>query len=147
MTEIVFILDCSLSMKRLVSDVIGGFNSMIKKQQTETEGNALVSTVLFDHESNVLHDRVPLNDVKPLTQKDYEVRGTLLFWTLLAMLLSMSGTFTSTLVKKTFRKKLSLLSRPMEWKIPVSNSATEKSSGLSVNRKKKAGNSYFCGRR
>ena len=76
MTEIVFILDCSLSMKRLVSDVIGGFNSMIKKQQTETEGNALVSTVLFDHESNVLHDRVPLNDVKPLTQKDYEVRGT-----------------------------------------------------------------------
>ena len=75
-TELIFILDRSGSMAGLESDTIGGFNSMIKKQQTETEGNALVSTVLFDHESNVLHDRVPLNDVKPLTQKDYEVRGT-----------------------------------------------------------------------
>ena len=75
-TELVFILDRSGSMAGLESDTIGGFNSMIKKQQNETEGNALVSTVLFDHESNVLHDRVPLNDVKPLTQKDYEVRGT-----------------------------------------------------------------------
>ena len=75
-TELVFILDRSGSMAGLESDTIGGFNSMIKKQQNETEGNALVSTVLFDHESNVLHDRVELNDVKPLTQKDYEVRGT-----------------------------------------------------------------------
>jgi len=75
-TELVFILDRSGSMAGLESDTIGGFNSMIKKQQNETEGNALVSTVLFDHESIVLHDRVPLNDVKPLTQKDYEVRGT-----------------------------------------------------------------------
>ena len=76
LTELVFILDRSGSMAGLESDTIGGFNSMIKKQQTETEGNALVSTVLFDHESIVLHDRVPLADVKPLTQKDYEVRGT-----------------------------------------------------------------------
>ena len=75
-TELVFILDRSGSMAGLESDTIGGFNSMIKKQQTQTEGNALVSTVLFDHESIVLHDRVPLADVKPLTQKDYEVRGT-----------------------------------------------------------------------
>ena len=75
-TELVFILDRSGSMAGLESDTIGGFNSMIKKQQTETEGNALVSTVLFDHESIVLHDRIALNDVKPLTQKDYEVRGT-----------------------------------------------------------------------
>jgi len=76
LTELVFILDRSGSMAGLESDTIGGFNSMIKKQQTETEGNALVSTVLFDHESIVLHDRIPLADVKPLTEKDYEVRGT-----------------------------------------------------------------------
>ena len=76
MTEIVFILDRSGSMAGLESDTIGGFNSMIKKQQTETDGNALVSTVLFDHESIVLHDRVPLNEIKPLTEKDYEVRGS-----------------------------------------------------------------------
>lgn len=75
MTEIVFILDRSGSMSGLESDTIGGFNSMIKKQKEETDGNALVSTVLFDHESIVLHDRVPLNEVESLTEKDYEVRG------------------------------------------------------------------------
>ena len=76
MTEIVFILDRSGSMAGLESDTIGGFNSMIQKQQKELEGNALVSTILFDHESIVLHDRVPIAQVKPLTEKDYEVRGT-----------------------------------------------------------------------
>ena len=76
LTEIVFILDRSGSMAGLESDTIGGFNAMIKKQQEEIEGKALVSTVLFDHESLVLHDRVPLNEIKPLTRKDYEVRGT-----------------------------------------------------------------------
>lgn len=76
LTEIVFILDRSGSMSGLESDTIGGFNSMIEKQKEETDGNALVSTVLFDHESIVLHDRVPLTDVKPLTKHDYQVRGS-----------------------------------------------------------------------
>lgn len=76
LTEIVFILDRSGSMSGLESDTIGGFNSMIKKQKEETDGNALVSTVLFDHESIVLHDRVPLTEVKPLTEDDYQVRGS-----------------------------------------------------------------------
>lgn len=75
LTEIVFILDRSGSMSGLESDTIGGFNSMLKKQQEEVEGDALVSTILFDHESIVLHDRVPIADVKPLTTADYEVRG------------------------------------------------------------------------
>ena len=76
LTEIIFILDRSGSMEGLESDTIGGFNAMIKKQQAETEGNALVSTVLFDHESIVLHDRVPLAEIQPLTEEDYQVRGT-----------------------------------------------------------------------
>ncbi len=76
MTEIVFILDRSGSMSGLESDTIGGFNSMINKQKEETDGNALVSTVLFDHESLVLHDRVPLAKVEPLTEHDYQVRGS-----------------------------------------------------------------------
>ena len=76
MTEIVFILDRSGSMSGLESDTIGGFNSMINKQKKETDGNALVSTVLFDHESLVLHDRVPLAKVEPLTEHDYQVRGS-----------------------------------------------------------------------
>lgn len=76
LTEIVFILDRSGSMGGLESDTIGGFNAMLKQQQTEVEGDALVSTILFDHESIVLHDRVPIAEVKPLTEKDYQVRGT-----------------------------------------------------------------------
>lgn len=75
-TELVFILDRSGSMAGLESDTIGGFNSMLKKQQTETEGKVFVSTILFDHESLVLHDRLPLAEVKPLTEQDYEVRGS-----------------------------------------------------------------------
>ena len=74
-TELVFILDRSGSMSGLEADTIGGFNSMIEKQKQEP-GEALVSTVLFDHESAVLHDRVPLNCVAPMTARDYSVRGS-----------------------------------------------------------------------
>ncbi|MDO4204209.1 MAG: VWA domain-containing protein [Selenomonadaceae bacterium] len=74
MTEIIFILDKSGSMSGLEEDTIGGFNSMLKKQQ-KNEGEVLVSTVLFDDESKVLHDRVSLKDVKPLTEDDYVPGG------------------------------------------------------------------------
>lgn len=74
LTEIVFILDRSGSMSGLESDTIGGFNSMIAKQQKE-EGDAIVSTVLFDDETDVIHDRVAIGEVKKLTEEDYYVRG------------------------------------------------------------------------
>ena len=74
LTEIVFILDRSGSMSGLEKDTIGGFNSMMERQKNE-EGEALVSTVLFDNFSTVLHDRVKLEDVKPLTTKEYYVGG------------------------------------------------------------------------
>lgn len=74
LTELVFILDRSGSMGGLESDTIGGFNSMLKKQKKE-EGEAIVSTVLFDDTSTVIHDRVPVGDVKKLTEKEYYVRG------------------------------------------------------------------------
>ena len=73
-TEIVFILDRSGSMGGLESDTIGGFNSMLRKQKKE-EGEAFVSTVLFDHEVMTLHDRVELSEIKPMTNDDYYVRG------------------------------------------------------------------------
>lgn len=73
-TEIVFILDRSGSMSSLEADTIGGFNSLISKQKKE-EGPALISTVLFDDRCEVLHDRVTLDRVKPMTDKDYYVRG------------------------------------------------------------------------
>ncbi len=74
LTEIVFILDRSGSMSGLETDTIGGFNSMIEKQKREP-GEALVSTVLFDGETEVLHDRVDVRRVEPLTDRDYTVRG------------------------------------------------------------------------
>ena len=73
-TEIVFILDRSGSMAGLEKDTIGGFNSLIEKQKKE-EGTAYISTVLFDNDSEVLHDRVPLDKIKPMTEEDYYVRG------------------------------------------------------------------------
>ena len=74
LTELVFILDKSGSMAGLESDTIGGFNSMIKRQK-QAEGEALVSTVLFSNRSTVIHDRVKLRWIRPLTHRDYYVDG------------------------------------------------------------------------
>lgn len=74
LTELVFILDRSGSMGGLEGDTIGGFNSMIAKQK-EADGEALVSTVLFDNLSEVIHDRVDVRKIAPLTDKEYYVRG------------------------------------------------------------------------
>ena len=74
LTEIVFILDRSGSMAGLEDDTIGGFNAMIEKQKAEP-GEALISTVLFDNRSEVLHDRIPLGQIRPMTRRDYYVRG------------------------------------------------------------------------
>ena len=74
LTELVFILDRSGSMAGLEADTIGGFNSMIEKQKREA-GEALVSTVLFDSTCAVIHDRVKLGTVAPLTEREYYVRG------------------------------------------------------------------------
>ncbi len=73
-TELVFILDRSGSMHGLEKDTIGGFNSMIEKQKKQ-EGECFVSTVLFDNESRVIHDRVKLSEIAPMTEKDYCVGG------------------------------------------------------------------------
>ena len=73
-TELVFILDRSGSMAGLESDTIGGFNAMIEKQK-KIDGKCFVSTVLFDNVSEVLHDRVDLAAIQPMTDKDYTVGG------------------------------------------------------------------------
>ena len=74
MTELVFILDRSGSMSGLENDTIGGFNAMLEKQRKEP-GDAVVSTVLFDNETKVIHDRVAITDVPNLTDKEYFVGG------------------------------------------------------------------------
>ena len=72
--EVVFILDRSGSMRGLEADTIGGFNSMLEKQSKE-EGEAYISTVLFDDQSEVLYDRVPVGKVEPMNDNQYYVRG------------------------------------------------------------------------
>ena len=74
LTELVFILDRSGSMAGLEKDTIGGFNAMIEKQRAEA-GEAIISTVLFDNISEVIHDRLTLENVPRLTEKEYYVRG------------------------------------------------------------------------
>ena len=74
LTELVFILDRSGSMAGLEDDTIGGFNAMIGKQKQES-GEAVISTVLFDNESVVIHDRIDIQKIEPMTRKEYHVRG------------------------------------------------------------------------
>lgn len=74
LTELVFVIDRSGSMGGLENDTIGGFNATLAAHRKQ-EGEAFVSTVLFDNVVEVLHDRLPIADVKPITEKEYWVRG------------------------------------------------------------------------
>lgn len=74
LTELVFIVDRSGSMRGLEADTIGGYNGLIDRQKQE-QGEAYVSTVLFDDQCEVIHDRTPIDEVASLTSKDYYVRG------------------------------------------------------------------------
>jgi uncharacterized protein YegL len=74
-TEVVFILDKSGSMVGLETDTIGGYNSMLNKQR-KAEGEAFVTTVLFNHQYELLHDRINVRGISPITERDYEVGGT-----------------------------------------------------------------------
>lgn len=75
LTEIVFILDKSGSMSGLEKDTIGGYNSFLKRQK-EVKGEAFVSTVLFSHYSQVIHDRVPIEKIEPMTEAQYQTDGS-----------------------------------------------------------------------
>ena len=118
MTELVFILDRSGSMSGLEADTIGGFNSMIAKQKKES-GEAFVSTVLFDNESTVIHDRLPLGEVPPMTEKDYSPAAAQRCLTLSAEPSITSGTYTSMPARRTYRKRRSSSSPPTVRKIPA----------------------------
>jgi len=74
LTELVFILDRSGSMSGLESDTIGGYNAMLKKQQQEA-GEAVVTTVLFDDQYELLHDRINIKGIRPISAREYYVRG------------------------------------------------------------------------
>jgi uncharacterized protein YegL len=75
LTELVFILDRSGSMSGLEKDTIGGYNSLLNKQKNEP-GNANITTVLFDDQYELLHDRINFKNIEPITDSEYFVRGT-----------------------------------------------------------------------
>ena len=74
LTELVFILDMSGSMQHLTEDTVGGFNSVLK-EHNDGNGEVLVTTYLFNNESRMIHDRLPIAEVPPMTDKDYSARG------------------------------------------------------------------------
>ena len=118
LTEIVFILDRSGSMSGLESDTIGGFNAMIEKQK-KAPGEALVSTILFDNVSEVIHDRVNIRDIKPMTDREYCVRGCTALLDAIGGAIHPSATSTSMRERKMFRRTPCSSSRRMEWKMRV----------------------------
>ncbi len=74
-TELIFILDRSGSMAGLETDTIGGYNSMLAKQK-EAEGDVIVTTVLFNHDYELLHDRINVKEIEPIAKNEFEVSGT-----------------------------------------------------------------------
>lgn len=123
MTELVFILDRSGSMSGLESDTIGGFNSMLAQQKREA-GEALVSTVLFANDSTVIHDRLPLSEVPPLTEKEYFTCGCTALLDAVGGTIHHIATSTSTLAGRTCRKRRCSSSPPTATKTPAAATIT-----------------------
>ena len=118
LTELVFILDRSGSMQGLEGDTIGGFNSMLEKQKKQP-GEAFVSTVLFDSQTEVIHDRVRLDKVRPLTDKEYYVRGCTALLDAVGGLSITSATSTNTPGRRMCRDTPFSSSPPTEWRTPA----------------------------
>ena len=118
LTELVFILDRSGSMAGLEEDTIGGFNAMIEKQKQE-QGEACVSTVLFDNYSTVIHDRVDIQKVEPMTRKEYYVRGCTALLDAVGKAIHTLATFISMPAKRTVPKRPCLSSPLTAWRMPV----------------------------
>ena len=121
LTELVFIIDRSGSMAGLEVDTIGGFNGMLQKQK-KAEGEVLVTTVLFNHESQTIHDRVEIDKVPLLTENDYCVGGWL-YWMLSAKPWSILKISTNTRGRKMCRSIRCLLLQRTAWKTPALNTA------------------------
>ncbi len=120
LTQLVFILDRSGPMHRLVSDTIGGYNAMIEKQKEEP-GQAVVTTVLFDDQYEVLHDRVPLQDIEPLTDKEYFARGSTALLDAVGMTINTVGAQRKLCPRASGLARSSWRSPRMAWKITVVN--------------------------
>ena len=121
LTELVFILDMSGSMAHLTDDTIGGFNSVLK-EHNDGKGEVLVTTYVFNNESKMVHDRLPIANVPAMTEKDFPQGAAQPFWMRLAERLSISLASTAMHVKKTSPSTLFSLSLLTEWRMPLTSS-------------------------
>lgn len=124
LTELVFILDRSGSMHGLEKDTLGGFNSMMEKQK-KGEGNALVTTVLFDTEIDVIHDRLPLKSVRPMTEEDYVAGGCTALLDAVGSTIHRIALFINMPAQRTCRPIPSWSSLRMERKIQAASMTTK----------------------
>lgn len=124
LTELVFILDRSGSMHGLEKDTLGGFNSMMEKQK-KGEVNALVTTVLFDTEIDVLHDRLSLKSVRPMTEEDYVAGGCTALLDAVGSTIHRIGTVHKYAPQRTCRPIPSRPSLLMERKIQAASMTTK----------------------
>lgn len=105
LTELVFILDRSGSMGGLESDTIGGYNAMLSKQKNQS-GRAKVTTVLFDDEYELIHERLDIEKVEPITEKQYFVRGTTALLDAIGRTLSLMISISKTVNKDAKSNKV-----------------------------------------
>ena len=105
LTELVFILDRSGSMGGLESDTIGGYNAMLSKQKNQS-GRAKVTTVLFDDEYELIHERLDIEKVEPITEKQYFVRGTTALLDAIGKTLSLMISISKTVNKEAKSNKV-----------------------------------------
>ena len=120
-TELVFILDMSGSMAHLTDDTVGGFNSILKEQSGK-EGEVLVTTYLFNNDSRMIHDRMPIREVPPMTEKEYRAAARRC-WTPSAGPSVTSSGFTAMPGRRTSPTIPSSSSRRTGWKTPATATA------------------------
>ncbi len=141
-TELVLILDRSGSMSGLEKDTIGGYNAMLEKQKKEP-GEATVTTVLFDNYVELLHDRIPIQGVAPITEKEYYVRGCTALLDAIGMAIQKISAVQQYTSPEMRAEKVSLSSPPTATKMPAGSTATRRSRHWWRRRRpRKAGN--FC---
>jgi uncharacterized protein YegL len=143
LTELVFVLDKSGSMSGLEKDTIGGFNSMLEKQK-EVDGECLITTVLFDNGYELLHDRIDIRAVSPITEKEYSVGGSTALLDAIGRTINKIGNAQHHTADEFRAENVMFVTITDGEETPAANTRpTRLRHRFSGRRKSMAGNSYF----